>query len=813
MKNLKKMLSLALVLVMALGLFVTASAEEYKDQDSIKYTEAVDVLSGIGILEGLPDGSFNPKGDVTRAQAAKILAYLMLGKNSADALIATSNPFDDVDANHWAAGYVQYCVNQGIVAGVGNNKFNPNGNVTAAQFARMLLSALGYGENDEFIGANWKTNVTKYAARAKLFDGNYAANPDAAANREEAALYAFNAMFADKVIYSALLGDYLSTAGIGATATSIGTFADDYGLKETNNNVRYDYKKGFMVGQVKGVDAEASDIGRFVKVWYQGDTAVAGPYYADNLLATKYDGTTAAEWVVRGRNYVAAADKAVVYYVDGEQVAGVPAIAAGNKVDIIDTDWNGDFDLVIVTTYTAATVRKLATNKNGSVTITFAGSSITDAPDNLVGYEELKAGDVVYYNYNKGNEKYYITKAETVEGQKTAQNVKDSRITFAGTIYFQSPLAVAKNYLAPGSTQIINNGEAGMAFNTDSIIYLDAEGNVIAYSQEVEVTPDQYAVLIDAAKITTSGLEGGTMYQAKLLLPDGTTTIVTLAAKGIDGKDLSTLSIGDNTTTNTAIINKWYTYTVNKAGQYTLTSVKDADQSKVNANVVQGKVKFDGTTLSNAKTTFIVATKNKSGAVVYSVYTGYANLPSSGKAVYSQSVLGLANVATLVYINATGDDSYGTSTVVDYAFIANTGYTTYSTGVNAEYYAYTAVVNGELAQINAGKKDLVKSEGLYAVTYDANGYVVAVAEDTTLFLNSYDELNIVSDDLLTIGGKAYAYNRNTVAYIYDAEGNLTVSEVVDVANVQDDVKLTSIKVAGNNDVTSQLIAEIYVVLG
>ena len=52
MRNLKRVLALALALVMMLGMMITASAASYADQDAIdtKYVEAVEVLSGLGIF-------------------------------------------------------------------------------------------------------------------------------------------------------------------------------------------------------------------------------------------------------------------------------------------------------------------------------------------------------------------------------------------------------------------------------------------------------------------------------------------------------------------------------------------------------------------------------------------------------------------------------------------------------------------------------------------------------------------------------------------------------------------------------------------
>ena len=70
----KKLLALVLALVMTMSL-VTISNAAFSDAADIDYKEAVDVLAAVGVLEG-SDGKFDPKAELTREQAAKIIAYL-----------------------------------------------------------------------------------------------------------------------------------------------------------------------------------------------------------------------------------------------------------------------------------------------------------------------------------------------------------------------------------------------------------------------------------------------------------------------------------------------------------------------------------------------------------------------------------------------------------------------------------------------------------------------------------------------------------------------------------------------------------------
>ena len=77
----KKLLALVLALVMVLSLCVTSNAayvgEEYD------YDEAVEVMSAVGVFQGDENGKFNGKQELTREQAAKLIAYLDLGESVA----------------------------------------------------------------------------------------------------------------------------------------------------------------------------------------------------------------------------------------------------------------------------------------------------------------------------------------------------------------------------------------------------------------------------------------------------------------------------------------------------------------------------------------------------------------------------------------------------------------------------------------------------------------------------------------------------------------------------------------------------------
>lgn len=54
---------------------------------------------------------------------------------------AMGNTFSDVPQDHWANPYVEAMTQKGVVTGVGNGRFNPDGNLSTAEFAVMLTQA------------------------------------------------------------------------------------------------------------------------------------------------------------------------------------------------------------------------------------------------------------------------------------------------------------------------------------------------------------------------------------------------------------------------------------------------------------------------------------------------------------------------------------------------------------------------------------------------------------------------------------------------------------------------------------------------
>ena len=96
------------------------------------YVGAVDYAVQNGLMNGVGNDRFDPEGSMTRAMLVTVL-WRYEGEPEAPA-----NTFSDVKAGTWYSDAVSWASANGVVNGVGNNKFDPDGNITREQMATIL---------------------------------------------------------------------------------------------------------------------------------------------------------------------------------------------------------------------------------------------------------------------------------------------------------------------------------------------------------------------------------------------------------------------------------------------------------------------------------------------------------------------------------------------------------------------------------------------------------------------------------------------------------------------------------------------------
>lgn len=592
----KKLLALVLALVMSMSL-VTISNAAFKDADKIDYDEAVEVMNAIGVLVGDEKGNFNAKDNLTRAQAAKIISYLLLGNKTAEAL-AGSSKFTDVAKTSWFAGFVDYCASTGVVNGVGDGKFDPNGQLTGYQFAKMLLVALGYDAKIEgFTGADWQINVSKRADQADLFDG-LDISGNAALTREQAAQMCLNTLKSPLVEYSNKGGNLTingATINIGASnaeyKTSSTKIADQTIYANKLNSSAGEYIVEFAEQYYSDLvlkSGEADDFGRPAHTWLLNNQKVGT--YAE---AVDYEYTTA----VTGKELYNALGKNTVekyafsVFVDGaEDDSLAKAIAKDNKDDLTFTGKgaltqvfvDNDAETVIITvvnTYLAQATADYSAKKD-SVTLKIygvSGNKTVSGEDYDVS--KLEADDFVLVTYSyMAKEVKSVATPETIEDTAidSFKSGKSGNIVVAGTKY-------SYNKVAQYDADVLGDytTEGGSITNLKDVtynVYLDQYGYVIGV-EEVEAASNYVFITGVDYKYSSLATQNAS---ANAIFMDGTSKVIDVknnaALKAaIDGQKPDDVA--------KATVNKWFTYTVSSSDVYTLSTIAfEMDSSKTLPN-------------------------------------------------------------------------------------------------------------------------------------------------------------------------------------------------------------------------------------
>lgn len=742
MKTCKKTLSLVLVFALVLSVFTYSASADFTDQDEITYEEAAVVLEALGVIDGYEDGSYQPDVVLSREEAAAIIARMKLG-GSADNLTAGSEPFSDVSADRWSAGYIAYCVSEGVVDGFEDGTFRPDDELTCYQFAKMLLVALGYDADSEGLtGTSWATNTVSYAVDAGIFDD--VSSYSGSADRDTVAQMAYNTLLADLVECPSgnIIIDSGDTSivinGSGAsrienTSSSDGNIDDDG---------YYQFAERYF-SDLELVDVANGDYGRPVSYNWEldGDVIYSGTG-SDELLET-YD-----SYVTKGTLYSLIGssvysditendygwwdDGSSLYvYVDGEgeRIAADDVdyfierssseyvgrsddhyadgdaryydgygyyCGYGVQTEVYVTDDN-DVYLIFINTYLAV-AQEDYDEDDGTLEVTYYGYLNEPASDyditleddefDIDGYVE---GDYLLLTFD-GGDVATVEAADVISGEVTGYT-EGSSISVDGTRYY-----FASNF---------DDGEfedSDFAIDSEITLALDSYGYVLGHGDST--SSSNYLYVIDVARTGNLSSSG---YEAAVFFSDGTYDEIDLRYVNDD----SVSSVND-------VPDGWYSYTVNSSGRYTLES---ADTDDVDVDVSSGYARFvdDNRDFTATRSTVFVVFDEYD--YDYDVYTGYNDVPDVTDAAVVSAINNSSGYAIAVVITLDGDSTAtgggGTSSDFILAYDYN-GRSVDSEGV--QYYSYDAFVNGEETDIDSSV--YLNPGTLYTdISYDEYGYI------------------------------------------------------------------------------------------
>ena len=113
---------------------LTCPSAAFQDVDQSKwYHEAIDFVVSRNLMNGMSNDTFQPNGDMTRAQLVTVL-YRLAGTPKA----AGKAPFADVQAGRFYSDAVVWAFQSGIAKGVTDKRFAPNASVTREQMVTFF---------------------------------------------------------------------------------------------------------------------------------------------------------------------------------------------------------------------------------------------------------------------------------------------------------------------------------------------------------------------------------------------------------------------------------------------------------------------------------------------------------------------------------------------------------------------------------------------------------------------------------------------------------------------------------------------------
>ena len=826
MRNLKRALSLALAAVMVIGMMVVgagaASYNDFTDKDEIKNEDAVSMVTELGIINGLPNGTFGPTQNIDRASFVKMLCLAYNGGN--EPMLPANNKVSYVDtAGTWAAQYIEYCTNLNFVAGDGTTgKFNPTSPVTVSQAAKMLLTSLGYSATTEgYVGYDWQMNVDTAANTTGLYKGLSNTNTSSNLTRDDAAQMIYNALNAGMVKYEGVWDPAANTIKPQLAKTGKTLLEEKFGAVKVvgvvegneyanlNGNSVLDSGRTYITLKdyptnfsnqmnLAGTFKTASDldmIGKSVVMFVKPasnskDTekaTILGSLVvsSDNKVVTtsaKMDNDDLNDLMDDNKLDIVAGTEYYVNYAHqttGNQNDHPTSNQAGKDMTFIDFDNDGNVDYILQVVKTFGKVTSYVSTGKGSIYVSpvqpdtasatnigidVAGLDSTNAIAKVKGFEDVAKDDYVFFYTIDGQK--YVEKAEYVD--VTISSIKGAKVVGDGTTYAQSGLVVAVN------EENQNNQLAdAVSLGETARLYLDGAKNVVCVT-DVDTTTNYLLVL---AADTYSGTRE--YADTKVLLADGSTAVVKAY---VDDSDKQPYAFGNN---NSGL----YTYSVKSDGTYKLSTLPAGYNANTNITTISsGKANIiSGAVVANNNTIFVV----KRGTS-YSVYTGINNVPSMSGVTASAVVKSSNNIAQVVFVTVStlSGDNEGIYVLDKNPTITGTK--------DKPVYTYAVVYEGKDTTLTSdGKVNQFTTAGYYENVEVSNGQIVNTANANLLGVSRAENAS---------GGLVKSESSNLCTYT-----DKTVFLIVDGTTVTPS-SASAIVVKGNNTQDS-VVSRIVVVEG
>jgi len=781
MRNLKRVLSLALAAIMLMGMMVmgtgAANVSDFTDSEKITNLEAASVTTAIDIFSGYGDGSFGGENYVNRAEMATIICKILLGSNvNADIYKGLGN-FQDLAGYEWAEGYINMCASRGIVNGTSATTYEPGRPVKTWEAALMLQRALGWWDQKDPLNSTISEVTVSSKSGALGLYGNLILYADEYLTRNDVAEMVFNAITkCVPVEYNESFSLYRNAGSPSIFSGVVFNYTDTlayqtFGLVYAAGEQDVYGRPAITWGYGKLASTDIDDDGNIESTYKVGSpnfktalttvadtpvleytTAVTGRTLYNDLglrevsntidLPLAFDGfdnSGSLEVTVARNDTDSKGLDVATNYITGNgvltQVFKTEGAAKPYKVVVINT-YIMEVDNVIEATRNDDAKVTLAARENATANYPYTAGSF----DANYETEAFAKGDVVLVNfaYSTEDTEYQIQSmelAESLQGEMTRYTETKNTMVVGGVTYSFNLRSSqdANEYKA-------NGGNVG----NEVVIYLDNYGYAIDVQDAGNEKTTDYALVLAVDKDSASVFNNNNAW-VKLLLMDNTVVEAKFSWDSKNAKEWSypALTAGKEHESKDTLyknLQTLVTYSVNDKGTYTLYKVdtdnwaglKTDTNRSVASNVGGAGSKF----MNNSTILIMPVDKNRDK---YVIYTGVREIPNINESGMTKVALDSSNssLAGAIYT-----ETEVAATNTDLIYIASKGEYVNDKDLGP-YVNYTAVINGEIVELK------VKGE-----VNDITGEVTTAASTNIVVNALYSSITTNSKGVVT--SAAYA---------------------------------------------------------
>lgn len=419
----------------------------------------ITMLNRLEVFNGYDDGSLHEEANITRMEYAAVIIRC-LGLEDLAKSYSGGESFTDVSGESWGSGYVRLAKELGIINGYDESIFGPNDNITITDAVKILVCALGYGNQAENNGGY----PTGYLTTADQIDmlkgiGGY----ESKATRADIA----------KMIVNSLETEFITK--------DVSTQYPTYGKSDQTILECMNIKK--ITGKVTagyGYSIDGSDI-----ILNKNQLVISGERYNTTLVpensyagmesyiyikAYNEDDATVLLVIPKSKNdtiTIQAED------IDSETTTSILTYWSGKKktklrlakdlsliyngakiqtsseftadklcpecgyVTLIDADGNGEYETIFVKSYTTYVVQNI---KSETVYDVFGNNFTYKDNDEItvykngeqVEFEAIKAGDVICVAVSlDGNKMEILISDKTLSGEVTSSYVENDKTYYS----------------------------------------------------------------------------------------------------------------------------------------------------------------------------------------------------------------------------------------------------------------------------------------------------------------------------------------------------------------------------------------------